>query len=84
MVAFLLVIVGALNWGLIGLLNFDLVAWLFIDTLGVAMLADVVYVLVGVAAVYELLTHKSTCTHCGAGGSSGMAREASMSPDNSL
>ena len=48
-VALILVIVGALNWGLIGLLSFDLVAAIF----GVmTVLSRVVYTLVGIAAVY--------------------------------
>lgn len=66
MVAFLLVIIGGVNWGLVGLMNFDLVMWLFVDILGMDVLARVVYILVGVAAVYELVIHKQVCTHCGA------------------
>jgi uncharacterized membrane protein YuzA (DUF378 family) len=50
--ALILVIVGALNWGLVGLLNFDLVAFL----LGGhdAFLSKVVYSLVGLAGAYML------------------------------
>lgn len=43
-----LLIVGGLNWGLIGILNFDLVAFIFG---GGSLLARIVYTLVGVAAV---------------------------------
>jgi len=51
-VALVLVIVGGLNWGLVGLLNFDLVA----AVLGqMTLLSKVVYTLVGVSAVYVLL-----------------------------
>ncbi len=39
---------GGLNWGLIGILNFDLVAFIFG---GGSLLARIVYTLVGVAAV---------------------------------
>jgi len=48
-----LVIVGALNWGLVGFLQFDLVATLFggMDTL----LARVVYSLVGVSAIWIIV-----------------------------
>jgi len=67
MVAFLLLVVGGLNWLLIGVAGIDLVQWLFTDILGIDMLAQVVYILVGLSAVYELLTHKHTCVHCGAG-----------------
>lgn len=58
--AFTLVIVGALNWGLIGLFNLNLVSALF----GMGGLAQLVYVLVGVSAVYVLITHKDECKHC--------------------
>jgi len=50
-VAFLLVIVGGLNWGLVGAFDFDLVAKLF----GAAsLLSRIVYDLVGLSAVYML------------------------------
>jgi len=51
-VAFVLVIVGALNWGLVGLLNFDLVATVFGD---MSTLSKIVYDLVGLAALYMLV-----------------------------
>lgn len=44
-----LVVLGGLNWGLIGLFNFDLVAELFGP---MSSLTRLVYVLVGAAAVY--------------------------------
>jgi len=48
-IALVLVIVGGLNWGLVGLLSFDLVAALF----GAAsVLTNIVYVLVGLSAIY--------------------------------
>ena len=43
-------IVGGLNWGLIGLFNFDLVAWLF-GGAG-AVLSRTIYVLVALSAVW--------------------------------
>lgn len=47
-----LVIVGGLNWGLVGLFGWDLVAAL----LGAgSMLARVVYVLVGLSAIWQLV-----------------------------
>ena len=52
-IAMILLIVGGLNWGLVGLFNFDLVAALFGGTVGThSSLARVVYVLVGIAALY--------------------------------
>ena len=48
-VAIVLVIVGGLNWGLVGAFNFDLVAFIFG---AMSMLSKIVYVLVGLAALY--------------------------------
>lgn len=50
-VAMVLLLVGGLNWGLVGLFDFDLVAAIFGEMLGVS---KVVYVLVGLSAVYML------------------------------
>lgn len=50
-IALTLVIIGAVNWGLIGFFGFDLVATLF----GVASLfSRIVYALVGIAGIYSL------------------------------
>jgi len=51
-VAFVLLIVGGLNWALYGLFNFDLVAVLFGS---IPILAQIVYVLVGLGAVWMLV-----------------------------
>ena len=48
-VAVILVIVGGLNWGLVGIFDFDLVAAIF-GTM--TFLSRIVYTLVGLAAVY--------------------------------
>jgi hypothetical protein len=48
--AAVLLVVGGLNWGLVGLFGFDLVAALF-GTM--SPLSRLVYVLVGTAAVYQ-------------------------------
>jgi hypothetical protein len=61
MVTFLLVMVGALNWGLVGLLRFNLVETVLGSWPGLVM---VVYVLVGASAVYEFATHQSRCNDC--------------------
>ena len=59
-IAQILSIVGCLNWGLIGILQFDLVAWLFggVDSL----LSRIVYTLVGLAGVWciTLLFRRAT------------------------
>ncbi len=50
-VALLLVIIGAINWGLIGFFQFDLVATLFGD---MSMLSRIIYALVGIAGLYSI------------------------------
>ncbi len=52
-ISFILVIIGALNWGLVGLFGFDLVAAVFGD---MTFLARTVYILVGLAAIISLIT----------------------------
>ncbi len=47
--ALVLVLVGGLNWGLVGILNFDLVATLFGD---MSVMSRIVYSLVGLATIY--------------------------------
>jgi uncharacterized membrane protein YuzA (DUF378 family) len=52
--ALVLVVVGALNWGLIGLARFDLVAALFGMRFGeMSALTAIVYGLVGLAGLYQ-------------------------------
>ena len=51
-----LLVVGGLNWGLVGAANFDLVAAIFGEMTPVSR---VVYTLVGLAAVYRLLQWKA-------------------------
>ena len=59
-VTFVLVVVGALNWGLVGLAEFDLVATLFGLSFGqVSAITRVIYLLVGLSALYQLFTYKS-------------------------
>lgn len=55
-VAAILLVVGGLNWGLVGVANFDLVATLFGAG---SIVAKVVYMLVGVSAVYQAISLKA-------------------------
>jgi uncharacterized membrane protein YuzA (DUF378 family) len=48
-IALILLIVGGLNWGLVGLFSFDLVAAIF-GTMSI--LTRIIYILVGLAAIY--------------------------------
>lgn len=60
MVAYVLLWVGGLNWGLIGLLR-----WNLVESLGLpSMVTQLVYVLVGVSAVYLFTTHMGDCKMC--------------------
>jgi uncharacterized protein len=50
-----LLIVGGLNWGLVAIARFDLVAWIFGEEFGATNAASrIVYGLVGVAAIYAI------------------------------
>ena len=49
-IALLLTIIGALNWGSIGLFQFDIVAWLFDGP--ASLMSRVVYTLVGLAGIW--------------------------------
>lgn len=61
MVAFLLLVVGGINW-LLYAFGYNLVALLFGSIPTLEML---VYVLVGLSALYILVTHKGDCRVCG-------------------
>ncbi len=61
-VTYLLIVVGALNWGLVGLFDVNLVASLLGDG---SMSEKVVYILVGLSAVVDLMMHMSYCKMCG-------------------
>ena len=57
-IAMILVIVGGLNWGLVGLFNIDLVAAIFG---AMSTLSRIIYTLVGLAAIYIAIISKSIC-----------------------
>ena len=60
LVSFILVIVGGLNWLLVGLFNWNLVDAIFgFGTVG----SKIIYILVGIATVIYLFTYKKFC--CG-------------------
>lgn len=60
MLVFILLVVGGLNWLLyafgLNLVEMILGQW--------PMVEKIVYILVGLAAIYELMTHKAHCTQC--------------------
>lgn len=60
-VAQILLVIGGLNWGLVGLFQFDLVAAIFGGE--AAPISRIVYILVGVAALYGLYLLKPITEH---------------------
>lgn len=62
MAAFVLLVIGGLNWLIVGLSGWD-IGQLFggMD----AVVSRVIYILVGLAAIYEIFAHKQTCRACG-------------------
>jgi uncharacterized protein len=55
-IALVLIIIGGINWGLIGLFDFNLVAAIF----GATVITTIVYLLVGLAALYAIYTVSRT------------------------
>jgi uncharacterized membrane protein YuzA (DUF378 family) len=51
-IALILVIIGGLNWGLVGIFGFNLVAWIFG---AVYVIARIIYILVALAAIYMII-----------------------------
>lgn len=52
-ISYILVIIGAINWGLVGLMNIDLVALIFGET---TLLAKITYSIIGISAIISLIT----------------------------
>lgn len=61
-IAFILLIIGGLNWLLQGVFNKDLFVLLGMSMTG--WVARIVYILVGLSAVSESLAHKKLCKMC--------------------
>ena len=51
-IALLLIIIGALNWGLVGLFSFDLVAWIFGGS--AAIMSRILYTIIALAGVWSI------------------------------
>jgi len=49
-IALILLIIGGINWGLVGLFNFNLVSAIF----GTGVIAKIIYILVGIAGLYTI------------------------------
>ncbi|MEK7161478.1 MAG: DUF378 domain-containing protein [Patescibacteria group bacterium] len=62
MIAWILVVVGGLNW-LLTAFNWNMVEKIFGQGTPVTM---IIYILIGLSALYELFTHKQACKTCSA------------------
>lgn len=60
-IAFILVIIGGLNWLLVGVAGWD-IGVLFGGMS--ALISKIVYILVGLSAIYLVVTHKNDCKNC--------------------
>lgn len=52
-VSLILMIIGALNWGLMGICQFDVVAWIFGGAANV--IARIIYVIIGLAGIWGIV-----------------------------
>lgn len=60
-IAFILLVIGGLNWGLTAL-GYNLVHMILGDW---PTVENTVYILVGLSALYEAVMHKQNCAMCG-------------------
>jgi len=56
-IVWILLVIGGINWGLVGLFDFNLVAAIFNPVSTV--LTRIIYVIVGLTAIYELVEAKA-------------------------
>lgn len=61
MVAYLLLFIGGLNWGLVGLFQINVVAMLLGS---MPVVENLVYVLVGASTIFVIATHRKDCKIC--------------------
>lgn len=59
-IALIILIIGGINWGLIGFFSFDLVAWIFGGSSSI--LARIIYSLVGLSALCAIPSLFSSCS----------------------
>lgn len=62
-VAFILLVIGGVNWLLVGAIGWD-IGMLFGGQ--DMLISRIIYILVGLSALFEIFTHKSTCKMCSA------------------
>jgi hypothetical protein len=64
MITFILLVIGGLNWLLVGLFSWD-IGSIFGGMS--APISRIIYILVGLSALYEIFTHKQRCKMCDPG-----------------
>ena len=52
--ALVFTIIGAIVWGLIGLFDFNLVYYIFVETLGIDIVARIIYIIVGICGIINI------------------------------
>lgn len=78
-IAYILLLIGGLSWMTHGLFYWDLGS-----IFGDSIVTRGLYVLIGLAAIYEIITHKQACKHCeesALGAVSSPASDAATKPD---
>ncbi len=63
MVSWILLVIGGINWLLVGIAGWDVGSLFGGQT---AVISRIIYVLVGISAVIELVSHKKSCKACDA------------------
>ena len=52
--ALVFTIIGAIVWGLIGIFDFNLVDYIFVETLGIDIIARIIYIIVGICGIINI------------------------------
>ena len=76
-IAFLLLVIGGLNWLLVGLFSWDIGSLFGGQDV---LISRMVYILVGLSALVEIFMHKKNCRECVAKSSGGPAPVGGMNP----
>jgi uncharacterized membrane protein YuzA (DUF378 family) len=61
-IAFILLVIGGLNWLLVGIWGWDVGNWFGGQA---AIVSRVIYILVGLSAIWLAVTHIAYCRYCG-------------------
>lgn len=53
-IALIFTIIGAIVWGIIGIFNFNIVDYIFVELLGIDFLANLIYIIVGICGIINI------------------------------